>query len=309
MTLKTHPIDIQRVIIDALSSTEDGVGLYDKNDTLVYCNETVAALFGLSIDDALNKTFTELSIISFNSSNGINIESPTLDAWLDNALYKRRSCQFRKFETDTKSGKWYLVTEQLVHDDYLYMYITDITEKKENEKKLTLLSEKLSKLASTDSLTNIDNRRSFYKKSSIEFNRSIRMKLPLSLLVIDLDNFKKINDNYGHAAGDKVLESFAKEVQPLLHEYDVFGRIGGEEFGLMMPNTSSDSAFTIAERIRKHIANSSILFEDIELNISVSIGLAEKSEMSTSVEAIIQGADRNLYQAKINGKNQTATSS
>lgn len=306
MILQPCSNNIQKIIIDALSSTKDGVGVYDKNDVLVYCNKTVAALFGLSVEEALNKTFTELSEISFNSSIGVNIEYPTLDAWLDNALSKRRSCQFRKFETDTKSGKWFLVTEQLVDDNYLYMYITDITEKKENEKKLTLLSEKLSKLASTDSLTNIDNRRSFYKKSAVEFNRSVRMKLPLSLLIIDLDNFKLVNDNYGHAAGDVVLQSFAKAVQTVLREYDVFGRIGGEEFGVLMPNTDSDSAFIIAERIRKHVANTAILFNSESLKVTVSIGLAEKLRISYSIEDIIQEADKNLYRSKVNGKNLTS---
>jgi diguanylate cyclase (GGDEF)-like protein len=307
MTSNLPTNDIQKIIIDSLSSTKDGVGIFDKDDLLVFCNKTMAALFGLSQEAALNKSFSELCEHSFNSDQGVNIEAPSLEEWLEYTSLKRRSCQFRTFETDTKEGKFFLVTEQIVHEDFLYTYLTDITEKKENENKLKALTKKLIKLASTDSLTNINNRRSFYEKSETEFNRSLRQQLPLSLLIIDLDNFKKVNDNFCHAAGDAVLKSFAKSVQLFLRQYDIFGRIGGEEFALLMPNTNLDSALIIAERIRKNVADECILLEDHKLNISISIGLTEKTSLTSSIEEMLHQADKNLYKAKVNGKNQTST--
>ena len=304
MILNLPTSDIQNIILDSISSTKDGVGIFDKSDSLVFCNKTMAALFGLSEKEALNKTFSELCEHSFNSPKGVNIESPTLDEWLKYAALKRWSCQFRAFETDTKEGKFFLVTEQVVHDNYLYTYITDITEKKESENRLKTLTKKLELLASTDSLTNINNRRSFYEKSEIEFSRSFRKQLPLSLLTIDLDNFKRVNDNFGHATGDIVLKSFAKSVQTLLRQYDVFGRVGGEEFAILMPSTESKSAIIVAERIRQKIANKCILLDNATLNISVSIGLAEKTKLMSSFDDMMNEADENLYKAKTNGKNQ-----
>jgi diguanylate cyclase (GGDEF)-like protein len=295
---------IQKIIIESLLSTKDGVGLFDEKYSLVFCNHTMASLFGLSQSDALYKTFAELSEHSFNSTKGINIESPSLDAWLKQVSQKRRVSQFRSFETDTKDGKWYLVTEQLLHKNHLYIYITDITDKKNNENKLSVLTEKLSKLASTDFLTNIDNRRSFYDKAESEFNRSIRGKSPLSVLIIDLDNFKRFNDDYGHACGDMVLQIFAKQVQTRLRQYDVFGRIGGEEFALLMPNTAEKSALIIAERIRECIEQTQIPFNNKLLHFTISIGVAEISPLNSSIEDVIQRADKNLYRAKYNGKNQ-----
>lgn len=130
--------------------TKDGVGLFNKEDRLIYFNAAIGELFGMSVEEATNKSFSELSILFFNNLKGINIESLTIEAWLSNALTKRRSCQYRTFEVDTQDGKWFLVTEQIIQKDYLYMYITDITEKKENERAIKLMSEQFKMLAITD---------------------------------------------------------------------------------------------------------------------------------------------------------------
>lgn len=297
-------ISIEKIIIESLALTKDGIGIFNKDDRLIYCNDAIGALFGMSSEDAFNKSFSELSAYCFNSSKGINIEFVTLEAWLSHALAKRRCCPFRAFEVDTQDGKWFLVTEQIVHNDYLYMYITDISEKKANERTLKLMSEQFEKLATTDYLTGIHNRRYFYEKAEAEFNRSRRKSQRFSVMVFDLDKFKHTNDKFGHAAGDEVLKCFAMNVQKHLRNYDTFARIGGEEFAVLLPNTEKYNANMIAERIRVSIENLVIYFDNKLLNITVSIGVIENLSDTESVIQLMKDADINLYQAKLNGRNQ-----
>jgi diguanylate cyclase (GGDEF)-like protein/PAS domain S-box-containing protein len=301
---QVEDISIENIIIESLALTKDGVGIFNKDDRLIYCNDAIGELFGMSAEEALNKSFSELSSECFNSSNGINIEFTTLEAWLSHALAKRRSCPFRAFEVDTQDGKWFLVTEQVVHQDYLYVYITDITEKKENEIALKLMSEQFKKLATTDYLTGIHNRRYFYEKAEAEFNRSRRKSQTFSIMYFDLDNFKSINDKFGHAAGDEVLKSFAIKVQAHLRNYDIFARIGGEEFAVLLPNTEKSHANMIAERVRASIEALIISFENELLKITVSIGVVENVSDIKSIDQVMNNADKSLYQAKLNGRNQ-----
>jgi diguanylate cyclase (GGDEF)-like protein/PAS domain S-box-containing protein len=297
-------ISIEKIIIESLALTKDGVGIFNRDDRLIYCNEAIGRLFGMSAEEALNKSFSELSADCFNRSKGIKIEFTTIEAWLSNASAKRRSCSYRTFEVDTQEDKWFLVTEQIVHNDYLYMYITDITEKKANARALQLMSEQFQKLATTDSLTGIYNRRYFYEKAEAEFNRSSRKNKIFSIMFLDLDKFKHINDKFGHAAGDAFLKGFADNVQTHLRNYDTFARVGGEEFAILLPNTDKDNASIIAERIRASIEALIIPFENESLKITVSVGVVESSNEIKSIDQIMNNADKRLYQAKCNGRNQ-----
>ena len=112
---------LQELLAQSLLLTRDGVGVFDKEDKLIFCNDAMGGLFGVSAKEALNQTFTSLCLRCFNNPIGINIESSSFDDWISNAHFKRKSCQFRTFETDTQDGRWFLVTEQVVQEDYLYV--------------------------------------------------------------------------------------------------------------------------------------------------------------------------------------------
>lgn len=302
---KLVDINIQQLLTQSLLLTKDGVALFDKEDRLVFCNDALADLFGVNVNQALNQTFASLCLRCFNTPNGINIEFASFDDWMTNANAKRRSSQFRSFETDTQDGRWFLITEQVVQEDFIFMHSTDITSKKESEFALKLMSDKLKEIVDKDYLTGLYNRRYFYKKANGEFNRSKRTEQHLSLLIFDLDNFKMINDNFGHAAGDAVLQAFSNAIKPLLREYDTFARIGGEEFALLLPATESHEAYTISERIRKLIDQLVIPFDNHTLKVTTSIGLSDSYQGISEFEQLMRLADKNLYRAKVNGRNQT----
>ncbi len=171
---------------------------------------------------------------------------------------------------------------------------------------------KLHNLATTDELTNLYNRRHFMKVSQNELVRSRRYKRPVSFLMIDLDYFKKVNDNYGHQAGDEVLIETAAVFKDILRDNDIVARYGGEEFTAMLPEINSAGAVLTAERIRKEIDEQKVSFRGIEIKITISIGISTCSVERYStienddflLEKLLSEADEALYTAKVNGRNR-----
>lgn len=299
--------DIQQVIFDAIDLTNDGVGIFDHNDILIYSNHRFTSLFDIDIESAIGLSFEDIIRHDFEHNHGLNIESENINEWIALAQQKRRSKPYRKFEVDKKSGQWFLVTEQIVNKNFLYVYITDITEKKNNERALETLSNRLKKHASIDHLTDIYNRRYFYKMAKQEFSRCIREKSKSVVMMMDLDDFKKINDVHGHATGDFVIKSFATIIKKSLRDYDIFGRVGGEEFAILFPNTSISEAKHIAERIRKSIEKKSILYDGKYIELTVSIGLSQDLHTNDMIDDVIKTADKHLLKAKSSGKNRISS--
>jgi diguanylate cyclase (GGDEF)-like protein len=167
---------------------------------------------------------------------------------------------------------------------------------------------KLQKIATTDFLTGIANIRLFTEAGEREVQRARRYKRPLSLLMIDLDHFKKVNDRYGHAIGDKVLVAFAAICKKYLRKADIFGRLGGEEFAILLPETDISGGRKLAERLRSVIEKSDIKAERKTLQITVSIGVTELLPDEDQLEIALRRADDTMYEAKRKGRNQVVTS-
>ncbi|WP_137297701.1 GGDEF domain-containing protein [Psychromonas sp. SP041] len=182
-------------------------------------------------------------------------------------------------------------------------YIQEILEK---EQQVTETNKKLEHLAMHDGLTNIYNRRYFDANLEQEHLRYLRYKEPYCLAMLDLDLFKSINDTYGHDIGDKVLIDFTSRVSKQLRETDLFARLGGEEFGLLMPRTSESSALILMERIRGHINSMPCIADDFHIDFSVSIGLVEVQNIDDMHDVLKQLtlADKALYDAKKTGRNR-----
>ena len=158
-------------------------------------------------------------------------------------------------------------------------------------------------LATTDVLTGIPNRRSFFETAGRLIAGYQNTDKPLAVMMIDLDYFKKINDSYGHEAGDEVLKSFAKLCMNTVREGDVLGRLGGEEFAILLPETTVENARQIAERIRSRLQDREIYFQEHKLNITASIGLAGGSG-AVELDSLLHDSDKAMYRAKQSGRNR-----
>lgn len=171
-------------------------------------------------------------------------------------------------------------------------------------------NEELITLATTDELTGLYVRRFFLDKTLDEFNRSKRNQLNFSILMIDIDHFKSINDKFGHAAGDLVLQVFAREIKESIRKTDVIARWGGEEFVVLLVHDDisniKDISASISEKIRSKTENIKVLFNEEVIHFTVSIGATISTAEDTSIDAIIDRADKLLYQAKIKGRNCVA---
>lgn len=163
-------------------------------------------------------------------------------------------------------------------------------------------------LATTDVLTGLPNRRAFMTRIVEEFARLRRNPASVAtLLMLDLDHFKEINDQYSHAMGDAVLRAFGHTLAAELRQGDAAGRLGGEEFAVLLPGTTAPAAATIAERLREKVAETVIDAERQNIRVTVSIGLAEISGRDERPEVALARADSALYQAKHGGRNQVVT--
>lgn len=163
----------------------------------------------------------------------------------------------------------------------------------------------LSRLASVDELTGVFNRRKLIELASEEFERFAGSSQQFfAVLMIDIDHFKKFNDNYGHEAGDRILAEFASYVAHTVHEENIWGRIGGEEFVLVLPNLSCEAALLIAERLRCGLHGTPVYPRSEPFAFTISIGITEARAQDQSFGDVLQRADKALYCAKQNGRNR-----
>jgi diguanylate cyclase (GGDEF)-like protein len=167
------------------------------------------------------------------------------------------------------------------------------------------INSKLIELASLDDLTGIMNRRVFDIGLKREFANAKRYRKDLSIIAMDIDNFKEINDQYGHFFGDLVLKMFTKEVSSLLREGDLFGRWGGDEFTVLLPQTKAKDALHVAEKIRLAVKNISVKTDDEIINCGVSLGVSGFLNEDTDVLELIERADKALYEAKATGRDKS----
>jgi len=188
---------------------------------------------------------------------------------------------------------------------YICFTVLDVTDTSIYQSKLEETTEKLREMSNQDGLTKLFNRRYIEEILSNEFDRARRYKHPFSVILTDIDFFKKVNDNYGHLAGDEVLRVVSQRLSDTLRDTDILGRYGGEEFLIVLPETDIEGAVIVAERLRKAIDSEPIEAEGDTLPVAISLGVTELSDTTAAYAQLIAEADLGLYRSKENGRNCT----
>jgi diguanylate cyclase (GGDEF)-like protein len=170
-------------------------------------------------------------------------------------------------------------------------------------RELEKTNSELEKIAKYDYLSGLLSRMNLFAVLDMEIDRTIRTKSPLSGIMMDIDNFKLINDNYGHQVGDEVIKDIGRKLMGELRKYDHAGRYGGEEFFIVLPNTDIEQALAMGERMRTELEKDTLRFNDYEIQITASLGIAQFREGETR-ESWINRADRAMYLAKEKGRNR-----
>jgi diguanylate cyclase (GGDEF) domain len=189
--------------------------------------------------------------------------------------------------------------------EQICLIVYDVTEVAVNRLQLQEANTQLHTLSRTDGLTNLLNRKAWQQELELEFARYKRHKHPSSLVMFDIDHFKRVNDSYGHPAGDEVIRQTADALRDNQRETDVSGRYGGEEFTIILPNTDAEGAKIMCERLRKSIESLTIQYEEHTIHYTVSLGIAVLNPSVSSADEWLEQTDKGLYQAKDGGRNQT----
>jgi diguanylate cyclase (GGDEF)-like protein/PAS domain S-box-containing protein len=280
--------------------------------TYDYVSPAIVKLLGFSPDEMIKINFRSLILETKIISNGIISVSSF------NELEKsRKNGDVNKWQADylikTKDGRqiwltdisypWFDDSGKIVGSIGSLRDISDRIKAEEHSK------EELIRLAHTDILTGLANRRTFFEAVDKELKRTIRSENNFSILLIDIDFFKKINDTYGHTMGDKVLTDLGQVMKTCIRDTDLLARVGGEEFAVFLPDTSEGGAYWVADRICTSVAKHNFFIKDsiMPINCTVSIGISSNdSNLEISSTELYKQADTRLYIAKNTGRNQVS---
>lgn len=294
---------ITKKMLDELPSP---VYLKNNQDVFVYANAAYARLIELSEADIIGKRAEEFAeqqtaTKSKNTDKALSKDSPSM-SFVFTHLRKDKS------ELIIQAHKCLVTVPD--YGECIMCCMNDISqfvqyekELEEKHRELRRQQGKLKELASLDSLTGIYNRRAFYDKAKEIIDYAKVGDLNVGLLMFDLDNFKYLNDTYGHAIGDEVLLRFTKVVSDCCRTSDIFARLGGEEFCLLLPDTPESAVRKIAERVRQRVEKNAIMVNGEPVNYSTSVGGTMWEINEEKIDRTLSRADKYLYQAKKAGRN------
>ncbi|MFM2483698.1 GGDEF domain-containing protein [Celerinatantimonas yamalensis] len=188
---------------------------------------------------------------------------------------------------------------------HVSLILYDVTDVAINKMQLEKANTELSQVSRTDGLTQLNNRRYWEERAEQEYNRNLRTKQPCSMVMFDIDHFKRVNDTYGHLAGDQVIRQTAAILKETMRNTDIAGRYGGEEFVVILIDTSQENALVFCERLRKHIEESVVQWENEAIKFTISLGVCELHEQFSNYQVWLEKADNALYKSKEGGRNRT----
>lgn len=278
-------------------ASHDPLAMIDADDNITFWNPAAERVFGYSEGEMLGKKLHDILVLPKER----DLAKARLD---DFARTGTGPIVGRTMEVTgvRKSGETFPVERgvaafQLGGKWYAVGSMRDISRRKRNEKRLN-------ELATTDEMTGLSNRRHFLEQAEAQLRQALRYSQEFSFMMLDLDHFKRINDTHGHDAGDEVLRAVAKTMREVMRGTDIIGRLGGEEFGAVMPETGVEAARQVAERLRLQIMEHPIATPSGFVRVTASIGIAHLHPGQAALSDLMKKADLALYEAKNGGRNR-----
>jgi len=295
----------ERFLNTIFDSIRDPFSIMDRNYRIIRLNEAYAQMKGKSVDSLIGKRCYEVLGTKGVVCDGCVIEK---------TFHSGDPCAKDKhIILANGSDAWVEIYTYPILDDkgrvsHVIEYTRDITDRKRSEEEKQRLIEKLEHLSKTDGLTGLLNRRALTERLSYEIDRAKRYGSDLSLVLCDVDNFKQINDLYGHAGGDSALQNVSGTLKGMLRKTDIAGRYGGDEFIMILPETSMTGAVSLAEKIRASIESSEFRLEgDKTARMSLSIGVTCLAAASDTIDSFVKRADDAMYASKQSGRNKVSS--
>lgn len=292
-----------RFLSTMFDSIKDPFSIIDRNYRIVRVNEAYAQLKNLKVEELTGRICHEVL-----QNKGAVCDGCIVKKTFDSA---DPCAKEKKFSLPDGTEAWVdIYTYPVVNDEgdvsHVIEYTRDITDRKRTEQERDRLIEKLEYLSSTDALSGLSNRRALIDRLNYEADRACRYDSELALLLCDIDRFKEINDTYGHENGDRVIQAVADVLAGALRKADIVGRFGGDEFMLILPETSLQGAEDFAERLRSKVEHLRVPGESgPDLSVSMSIGVTFfPLQTIPNVAAVIKCADTALYASKRTGRNK-----
>lgn len=281
------------------------IAVYDPDDRLRYANSAFReALF---IDPDNLSTWEGMMRRNYDARRGTIIETDDIDTWLASAMSRRGKLPTRSFESDLHDGRWLWITETVAPNNWSLFVGTDVTDLGTAGRKLRTDRDFAIKASHTDELTGISNRRHIMMILENLIARKPSAHQPVGCACLfDIDHFKLINDTFGHQAGDQVLVEFTQAMRGAIRLRDGFGRVGGEEFLLIMPATSLSQGETVLERVFETVRHLSPIPASPNHAVTFSGGLTEIRLVDTA-ETVYSRCDAALYAAKSGGRDRLIT--
>jgi diguanylate cyclase (GGDEF)-like protein/PAS domain S-box-containing protein len=290
--------DVAKLLIEG---ADDAFFFYNFKGKLLYVNPAFEKITGYTTQELYDKNF-----IPYVHPDD---QEWTMSLW--DGLFKGECFEDVEYRIVKKNGDvgWSLSTWKIVlGNDGEQIGIQgkqrDITKRKLLLEKLKSAKKLSERLAKKDELTGLNNRREFFERGAGIFNQVSASEHPVSVIMMDIDDFKNVNDTYGHIVGDQTLQLISRMLQKLVRDNDIVARVGGEEFAFVLPETSLNKAVSLAERMRKKIANAALIKCDERFRVTASFGIYSCPVDSESLAAMLIKADKALYVAKRNGRNR-----
>ncbi|MCF2826201.1 MULTISPECIES: sensor domain-containing diguanylate cyclase [unclassified Pseudoalteromonas] len=295
---------LQSLLSEVLNKSDDAVAIVSNKSVLEFCNKAMAKLIEQPSSHITGRTLSNIFDPQTDDTFDDRIDGDELTEWF---LGLSNGCEldYPEIEIDTLSGEFFRLRCFSLQNDAFVIYGDNITTTKAMHSELDHLRKELDFITKTDPLTGVASRRQLSDKVDSQIRLYERYRTPFSVILTDLDNFRAINEQFGHEAGDLVLVHVSSRLSDMLRDTDLIARLGGEEFALVLPNTGLEGAILVAERARIMIEQASFqIAVGEEVDITSSFGVAEFGAGESGVESIIRRADTMLLEAKSSGRNR-----